>query len=503
LNARAFTVGSNIAFNSGEYQPGTTEGRHLLAHELTHTVQQGAVGQLRRKPTDGRIQRDDDENKSIKERLNEAMDGWGTDEASIMSLTAKASDAEKQEILNDAGLVNRLSGELSRSDMLKVLSNLNAPLKQRLNVTMDGWGTDKAAIRELLTNAAEADRDAAIADSSLMTRMASELSASDMLSIFQSAGVKFHKLMALALNPWTASLDDLRPIVEAAMETERKAVEADPSLMAQVETALGNEDYLIFLTILLPKKFVPIGSEVVEVPSETEAEDAKRIIEDIKSEYGIDVSSTSGVEAIEEQYTKVPESVTNNLKATVWQYKELVALENALKHFAPILGKNRASSSRKDEEQEVTSISKVDQAIDSNRATGQLDTTTLGEYFKGSKNFSMFSAGTNSTTDFPGDNPKQLEGTAIHEIAHGLLKHEVDNYAKALEYWKDKYTKSKKNHAEAPITDYGQTNASEDLSEAVMYYFVENNTLETTCPKRHALIKTMVESWTPKDKAEE
>ena len=50
LNARAFTVGNNIAFNRGEYNPNTSEGKHLLAHELTHTVQQGAAGQLERKP---------------------------------------------------------------------------------------------------------------------------------------------------------------------------------------------------------------------------------------------------------------------------------------------------------------------------------------------------------------------------------------------------------------------------------------------------------------------
>lgn len=43
LNARAFTVGNTIAFNSGEYQPGTEDGKRLLAHELTHTLQQGAV----------------------------------------------------------------------------------------------------------------------------------------------------------------------------------------------------------------------------------------------------------------------------------------------------------------------------------------------------------------------------------------------------------------------------------------------------------------------------
>lgn len=50
LNARAFTVGNNIAFNSGEYNPDSSSGKHLLAHELTHTVQQGAAGQLERKP---------------------------------------------------------------------------------------------------------------------------------------------------------------------------------------------------------------------------------------------------------------------------------------------------------------------------------------------------------------------------------------------------------------------------------------------------------------------
>lgn len=40
LNAQAFTVGTDIYFNAGQYQPGTNEGRRLLAHELTHVVQQ-------------------------------------------------------------------------------------------------------------------------------------------------------------------------------------------------------------------------------------------------------------------------------------------------------------------------------------------------------------------------------------------------------------------------------------------------------------------------------
>ncbi|NTW51005.1 MAG: DUF4157 domain-containing protein [Chlorobiaceae bacterium] len=40
LNAQAFTHGRDIYFNEGRYNPDTSSGRHLLAHELTHTVQQ-------------------------------------------------------------------------------------------------------------------------------------------------------------------------------------------------------------------------------------------------------------------------------------------------------------------------------------------------------------------------------------------------------------------------------------------------------------------------------
>jgi len=40
LNARAFTIGSDIYFAPGEFTPETERGRELLAHELTHVVQQ-------------------------------------------------------------------------------------------------------------------------------------------------------------------------------------------------------------------------------------------------------------------------------------------------------------------------------------------------------------------------------------------------------------------------------------------------------------------------------
>lgn len=50
VEARAFTVGADVFFAGGEYRPNTASGDRLLAHELTHVVQQrGATagGQLR------------------------------------------------------------------------------------------------------------------------------------------------------------------------------------------------------------------------------------------------------------------------------------------------------------------------------------------------------------------------------------------------------------------------------------------------------------------------
>lgn len=43
VDAVAYTVGRDIVFNAGQYQPQTYEGRRLLAHELTHVVQQGVA----------------------------------------------------------------------------------------------------------------------------------------------------------------------------------------------------------------------------------------------------------------------------------------------------------------------------------------------------------------------------------------------------------------------------------------------------------------------------
>ena len=48
LGAQAFTHGKDIYFNTGKYNPNATAGKHLLAHELTHTIQQSKSSFIQR-----------------------------------------------------------------------------------------------------------------------------------------------------------------------------------------------------------------------------------------------------------------------------------------------------------------------------------------------------------------------------------------------------------------------------------------------------------------------
>ena len=50
MSARAFTTGADVYFAEGEHRPGTAAGDELLAHELTHVVQQRGA------PTTGPMQ---------------------------------------------------------------------------------------------------------------------------------------------------------------------------------------------------------------------------------------------------------------------------------------------------------------------------------------------------------------------------------------------------------------------------------------------------------------
>jgi hypothetical protein len=86
LRAQAFTHGSDIYFNAGRFAPGTPEGDHLLAHELAHSVQQGAV-----KEQTVRLQPEDPDTIYVRP---EALQAVRLARGEIGLVNAKITDAE-------------------------------------------------------------------------------------------------------------------------------------------------------------------------------------------------------------------------------------------------------------------------------------------------------------------------------------------------------------------------------------------------------------------------
>jgi hypothetical protein len=93
VNARAFTMGQDVVFGQGEYSPRTTNGQRLLAHEMTHVIQQGhglayslpsshpaksaLSGTILRK-VGAELNYD-----QIVAQIHKAISGWGTDEEAV------------------------------------------------------------------------------------------------------------------------------------------------------------------------------------------------------------------------------------------------------------------------------------------------------------------------------------------------------------------------------------------------------------------------------------
>lgn len=94
IGARAFTLGSDIAFAPGEYTAGTGEGRRLLAHELTHVMQQAdaRAPQVMRKPYPGCDKKTtgvDDADARIDRERAEALTIMSVARAALPRMTAR------------------------------------------------------------------------------------------------------------------------------------------------------------------------------------------------------------------------------------------------------------------------------------------------------------------------------------------------------------------------------------------------------------------------------
>ena len=142
LNAKAYTAGSDIVFAEGRYAPGTTDGDRLLAHELTHVVQQAQHGP----GGEDRLSRSEDESEREADlAASEAIDG-GIVRVQARPQAALARDEEdhstRDYLINMAtaaggflpGPLGIAAGALGGEESIRTLPGQNDPLADMKNV---------------------------------------------------------------------------------------------------------------------------------------------------------------------------------------------------------------------------------------------------------------------------------------------------------------------------------------------------------------------------------
>ncbi|MBN1316568.1 MAG: hypothetical protein JXA42_13915 [Anaerolineales bacterium] len=179
-----------------------TQGNQYLQRVIDNTRQGGMI---QRDPEDGTTEgggagEGETEAETLEEQLQSAMEGWGTDEAAILTAIRNASVPDRQRVLGNPSLMGQLRSELSGNDLLATLEALGAPLTDLLDIPMAGWGTDEATLFRLTSSAPADQRRAVIGNSGIMGRLRGELSGDDLLTVARNLanGLRTEEQVAVA-----------------------------------------------------------------------------------------------------------------------------------------------------------------------------------------------------------------------------------------------------------------------------------------------------------------
>jgi Zn-dependent peptidase ImmA (M78 family) len=154
INARAFTHGRDVVFGNGEYTPGTSPGRRLLAHELTHVVQQDNGSMIRRTPEEraaleARLSAKIAERERLRRRMEASQDRFAagvlrerSDEA--YQRTRERLRSQAQSALQRT-MLQRTLGHLQRAITVTLTENNTYVLRTNIELSFAALSGDAAA----------------------------------------------------------------------------------------------------------------------------------------------------------------------------------------------------------------------------------------------------------------------------------------------------------------------------------------------------------------------
>ena len=161
IDAAAYTAGREIVFGRGRYAPETSEGKHLLAHELTHTIQQGLQAQapasVQRQPKPRAPKPPADKLlKSLKALADNKVKNYVTYKAAI----SKSTPEEKKVALLDQELLSAMNDTLDHVSFARCVESLgrrapNFNELQKISVVatalQDAWKASDVGVSDLVT----------------------------------------------------------------------------------------------------------------------------------------------------------------------------------------------------------------------------------------------------------------------------------------------------------------------------------------------------------------
>ncbi|MCK4787487.1 MAG: DUF4157 domain-containing protein [Desulfobacteraceae bacterium] len=153
LNARSFTIGRDVVFGAGQYAPKTNEGQRLIAHELTHVLQQNSITNTGITHTSTFANRGSyvqravsNQMSTIRDNLTYGIFDWAIRDAEaheVLMILKNLNDtdlADTVAVMEQEGLVDRLFDNVSEDDQNREVDTLERIHRMRVHISTERHG---------------------------------------------------------------------------------------------------------------------------------------------------------------------------------------------------------------------------------------------------------------------------------------------------------------------------------------------------------------------------